>query len=223
MKAIHDLGGMHGFGPIKMDSAQFHERWEQEVFVINKIIQLHGIYKVDEKRHASERIPPLRYLQLSYFEKWLDSIEMLLIEKGVLTKEDIDSRRESLSLDAQQIESKSDPNLTTKVLDSFKKDKLKEVESMKNNFYIGDKVVVNPNNEFGHCRAPAYAQKSIGTIEKIFGTFPLPDAIVRGEYLVEPVYKVRFSAQELWGNSYPENDSVTLDLWESYLSPSSIS
>ena len=39
MKAIHDLGGIHGFGPIKMDSAQFHERWEQEVFVINKIIQ----------------------------------------------------------------------------------------------------------------------------------------------------------------------------------------
>ena len=39
MKAIHDLGGIHGFGPIKMDSAQFHERWEQEVFVINKIIE----------------------------------------------------------------------------------------------------------------------------------------------------------------------------------------
>ena len=219
MKAIHDLGGIHGFGPIKMDSAQFHERWEQEVFVINKIIQVHGIYKVDEKRHASERIPPLRYLQLSYFEKWRDSIEMLLIEKGILTREDIDSRRESLPSGAQQNESNPDPDLTTKVLDSFKKDKLKEVEPMKNSFHIGDEVIVKSNNEFGHCRAPAYAQKSIEIIEQTFGTFPLPDAIVRGEYLAEPVYKVRFSAQELWGDSYPENDSITLDLWESYLSP----
>ena len=84
---------------------------------------------------------------------------MLLIEKGILTREDIDSRRESLSLGAQQNEPKPDPNLTTKVLDSFKKDKLKEVEPMKNSFHIGDEVIVKSNNEFGHCRAPAYAQR----------------------------------------------------------------
>tara|TARA_A100001037_G_scaffold288499_1_gene299211 strand:- start:20792 stop:21454 length:663 start_codon:yes stop_codon:yes gene_type:complete len=219
MKAIHDLGGTHGFGPIKMDSAIFHEQWEKDTFAISKIIQLHGICNVDEKRHAAERISPSRYLQLSYFEKWLDCIEMLLVEKGILTQSEINSRIELYSTNDISIENKSIPDLLEKVLQSFKKSNLKDVKSTKPNFKVGDNVLVNPNNKFGHSRSPSYAQKRIGTIEQIFGTFPLPDSIVEGSPRAEPVYKVRFSAQELWGTSYTESDSITLDLWESYLSP----
>jgi hypothetical protein len=48
----------------------------------------------------------------------------------------------------------------------------------------------------------------------------LPDsnAHFRGES-PQHLYAVRFSARELWGPEAAAKDSVTLDLWESYLEP----
>ena len=220
MKAIHDLGGVHGFGPIPTDSSIFHDNWEREIFAISKLLQLQGLCNVDEKRHAAERIPPSRYLQISYFEKWIDCIEILLIEKNIITREDLDSHYSS-SPKHNTIPSDTELclDLTKRVIESFKSDKLKNAPSKPTKFKVGDTVRLNSNNKFGHSRSPAYAQRCNGVVEKIFGTFPLPDSTAHGEFSTEPVYKVRFSAKELWGNSYSDTiDSVTLDLFESYLS-----
>ena len=46
--------------------------------------------------------------------------------------------------------------------------------------------------------------------------FPDTNAHMLGEN-PQPLYTVRFSARELWGDSASGRDSVTLDLWEPYL------
>jgi nitrile hydratase len=50
--------------------------------------------------------------------------------------------------------------------------------------------------------------------------FPDSHAHGRGEQ-PQPLYSVRFDARELWGESAEPNQSVHIDLWESYLLPGS--
>ena len=52
----------------------------------------------DEFRHAIERIPPARYLASSYYERWLAAAETLLVERGVVTREEL-LAKEDASID----------------------------------------------------------------------------------------------------------------------------
>jgi len=90
MDGIHDLGGMEGFGPIEREADEpvFHHDWERRAFAHEFVIGAN----LDEGRHAIERLDPVTYLTTSYYERWHLSHEMLLIEKGVLTAEEIEAR-----------------------------------------------------------------------------------------------------------------------------------
>ena len=49
----------------------------------------------DEFRHAIERIPPAQYLASSYYERWLAAAETLLVERGVVTREELLAKEDS--------------------------------------------------------------------------------------------------------------------------------
>ena len=84
MNSIHDLGGMHGMGPVdpETDEPIFHAPWERRMFGILMATFASGIYNVDEFRHAIERMAPAEYLNTSYYEHWLHSLERVMMEKG---------------------------------------------------------------------------------------------------------------------------------------------
>jgi nitrile hydratase len=86
MSRIHDIGGLHGFGPLAIESDEppFHHEWEARVFAINRFLLQRGSYTLDEFRDAIERMPPAEYLAASYYERWLHAIETLIDAKGVL-------------------------------------------------------------------------------------------------------------------------------------------
>jgi nitrile hydratase subunit beta len=91
MARINDVGGVEGF-PLpepELDEPPFHEDWEAHVFAMNRALIGAGIYNLDEFRDAIERMPPDRYLASSYYEKWFSAITRLLVDKGVLTEEDV--------------------------------------------------------------------------------------------------------------------------------------
>lgn len=94
MNGIHDLGGMHGLGPVvrEEDEPVFHEEWERRVFAVLNLTMAAGQYNVDELRHAIERMAPARYLETSYYEHWLHAAEDLLDAKGVVTCEELARR-----------------------------------------------------------------------------------------------------------------------------------
>lgn len=102
MNGIHDLGGMHGMGPIAPERNEplFHEEWERRMFGLFMAIFAGGHYNVDEFRHAIERMDPARYLESPYYEHWLHSAETLLVEKGVLSREDLEDRKARLEMEA---------------------------------------------------------------------------------------------------------------------------
>ena len=86
MNGVHDLGGMHGFGPVEREKNEppFHADWEARVYALATMLRRRGLFNSDELRNAIERLPPEQYLAASYYERWLGALEMLVAEKGVL-------------------------------------------------------------------------------------------------------------------------------------------
>ncbi len=89
---------------------------------------------------------------------------------------------------------------------------------MAERFATGDRVVVRLDDPTTHTRAPRYVRGRTGTVLERHGRHPLPDAVVVGAspVPVETVYAVRFLAAELFGTGA---HTVTVNLWDSYLSP----
>jgi nitrile hydratase len=224
MNGIHDVGGMHGLGPVPVDADEaFHADWERRVYGTNKLVRGQGLYNVDEFRHARERIPPVDYLRNTYFEQWAEAIELLLTEKGVLTGDAIEGRLAELdhSEDPEDVDPEPDDDERERLLalaeESFSGGAPADYEHRDPRFEAGDRVRVRNLNPGGHTRVPGYTRRAAGEVRKHLGTFPLADAAARGEEVLEPLYSVRFSARELWGEEYVETDAVNVDMWESYL------
>ncbi len=99
MNGIHDLGGMHGFGPIarEKDEPVFHAEWERRAFALLPATLSLGCYNIDEFRHAIERMTPVSYLESSYYEHWLHALETLLVEKGVITEKELSDKTAELT------------------------------------------------------------------------------------------------------------------------------
>ena len=104
MNSIHDLGGMHGMGPIDIDPDQalFASDWERRMFGLFLAVGASGFYNVDELRHSIERMDPAHYLGSPYYEHWAVAIEMLMTEKGILSQEEISAREAEIEREAQR-------------------------------------------------------------------------------------------------------------------------
>lgn len=102
MNGIHDLGGMDGLGPILTEAEEpvFHGEWERRTLAMTILGLADGAYNVDEFRHAIERMGAAEYLQTTYYEHWLHAMETLLVEKGMITAEELAARRTELEKEA---------------------------------------------------------------------------------------------------------------------------
>lgn len=98
MHGIHDLGGMHGHGPVRSEENEpvFHEPWEGRAFGLFATTFVFAGYTVDEFRHAIEKMPPAHYLEASYYEHWLTAFEEVLIARGIVTRAELDARAAKL-------------------------------------------------------------------------------------------------------------------------------
>ena len=95
MNGAHDMGGMHGFGPMQpeADEPVFHARWEARVFALRMLVGGWRKWNIDAGRHSIERLRPADYLRWSYYEKWLESLVMLAREHGLLSAREIETSR----------------------------------------------------------------------------------------------------------------------------------
>jgi hypothetical protein len=78
-------------GPI--DRAERHlEDWEALADAINQALGAKGIKRTDEMRRAREEMDSELYKSLSYYERWIASMESILAEKKVLSREEIERK-----------------------------------------------------------------------------------------------------------------------------------
>ena len=93
MRRVHDRGGAPAPGPIDRSEHEY-PLWEKRTDAMLRCLWERGILNVDEHRRAIESIEPGAYETLSYYERWLVALESLLIEKGILTRAEIDRKIE---------------------------------------------------------------------------------------------------------------------------------
>ncbi|RAS66073.1 nitrile hydratase [Lentzea atacamensis] len=86
---------------------------------------------------------------------------------------------------------------------------------MSERFREGDRVRTSAVDPDHHTRLPGYARGRVGVVIGDDGVHPLADLRARGIERPQPVYLVRFTARELFGQG---DHTVTLSLWEEYLS-----
>jgi nitrile hydratase len=208
MNGIHDMGGMTDMGPVRRETDEplFHAQWERRVLgLVRGVIDRR--YNWDEFRFAIERLDPIVYLSDSYYERWLDALERYLVEKGVLTPEEM-----AAALPGWQPR----PGRPLPTADA----ELETHAGAPPRFTPGDRVTARNINPAGHTRLPRYVRGKEGTIERYLGDFVFPDANALGQgERPEPCYAVRFAARDLWGERAGEDDAVCVDLWQSYLIP----
>src|SRR5947209_8785534 len=91
MNGAHDMGGMHGFGPVRPepDEPVFHTEWERRAFALTLAMGMPGGWNIDMSRAARESLPPAEYLAKSYYQIWLAGLEKLLAEGGLAVGEEI--------------------------------------------------------------------------------------------------------------------------------------
>ncbi len=219
---VHDMGGMDGYGPVDVtDDAAFHADWERLVFGLVRLLRMQEVYVVDESRYGIERMPPGEYLDATYYERWLASMERNLREKGVVDEGAVDARLAEVDpADPDLPEPPADvPDLVSLVRDGFRADAAFDREPQEPRFDPGEPVRVRSMHPEGHTRCPRYVRRARGTVDAVRGTYVVPDAVVRGEEEAEPLYSVSFDAADLWGEDADADHRVNVDLWERYLEP----
>lgn len=213
MNGVHDMGGMHGMGPVapEADEPVFHHAWEARVHAMTLASPTRG--NIDAGRHRLELLPPAEYLRMSYYEKWLTRLELLLVAGGYVTAEELASGT------ADPKAPRATPVRPADTVEAALTAPYSYVrEAGAAAFAVGDRVRARSLNPLGHTRLPRYVRGRVGVIQADHGAQVFPDSNAHG--LGEDprrLYSVRFTAQELWGPDARPGDSVSLDLWEPYL------
>jgi nitrile hydratase subunit beta len=216
VNGVHDMGGMHGMGPVQPehDEPVFHHRWEARAFALVRAMGAFGRWNIDASRHRRELIPAAEQLRMSYYERWLAGLSELLLRHGFLSADELATGKAAPATD------KLMPALRAEAVPGFiaRGSAASRELSRPPRYRPGQRVRARNLNPVGHTRLPRYVRGKSGVIDRVHGVFVLPDtnAHFLGES-AQHVYSVRFEAQELWGEPAARQDCVNVDLWEDYL------
>jgi nitrile hydratase len=196
VNGIHDMGGMHGYGPAPDPRSEaiyrpFHAAWEARVRSLAGLVIGTGCINVDAFRHAIERLDPLTYLGVGYYGRWLSALDLLLADHGGRF------RPGSVATGGASREIAAAPR-----------------------FGVGDAVRTRNLQPSGHTRLPGYARGKRGEVALVQGAWVFPDTNAHGAgERPQHVYSVGFAGRELFGGDAEPGLTVHVDLFESYLEP----
>ena len=218
MNGVHDMGGMHGMGPIQAEKNEpvFHERWEGRVLALRRAMAAWRKWNIDVTRHEVERVPPAEYLRLSYYERQFVAFLEMLAKSGLVTRAELESGKPAEGA-AQAVPALTPEKAAVLITKGVPASRDVPVTPR---FRAGDRVRARNMHPVGHTRLPRYARGKLGMIDRDHGVFVFPDT--NAHFLGEKpqhVYSVRFAARELWGQQAAPRDSVYVDMWDDYLEP----
>mgnify|MGYP001819946174 CR=1 FL=1 len=224
MTRPHDMGGRFGDGPVvpEPEDVKFHAEWHPRALAVTLAAGTLGKWNIDMSRRARENLAPADYARFSYYEKWLSGLADLLVETDLVTREELaGAQPEPSALADRALTAARVPEVLAK---GGPADRPSDITPL---FNVGDavmtrRITANRLVDGGHTRLPRYAAGAKGRVLRCHGAHVLPDSNAHGMgEAPEPLYSVVFPASELW--AAPENpaDEVVLDLWQSYLEPSS--
>jgi nitrile hydratase subunit beta len=202
----HDLGGKTGFGAVIVESHDtvFHSPWEGRVRGLQQALSRATSTKIDERRHALERMDPEHYLSASYYERWLTATATLAVEHGYVSVEELESLAGGVFPLSRPARYSSEFGDRVTAADRPR-------------FEPGVRVKVLDLRPLGHCRCPAYVRGHTGLVTRCNGPYPLPDLVAHGlPARLDYCDNVEFSGTDLFEDADP-SVKVRIDLFEAYL------
>ncbi len=218
MNGIHDMGGMHGFGPIAPESAEpvFHQVWEGRVFALRRAMGAWRLWAIDASRHAVERVPAADYLRMSYYERQLAAFIDMLVQHRLITRAELAAAKPAPG-SAVAIPAMNAAQAAALIAAGVPASRALPVMP---NYRVGERVRARNLHPPGHTREPRYVRGRTGRIERDHGVFVFADTNAHGQgERPQHLYSVRFGAQELWGPAAAARDAVYVDLWDAHLEP----
>ena len=213
--SVHDMGGMHGFGPVEAepDEPPFHHRWEGRVFAMQRAMGFAGLWTIDAGRASLEALPPLEYLGSSYYRRWFLGLEQRLLQRHLVGADEI-ATGHSLRTGAVL------PRKLTaaEVEKTLMRGEFARPTNQAARFKEGERVRTKNINPLTHTRLPRYVRGKIGVVEKIRGCHVFPDsaALGKGEN-PQWLYTIVFTSRELWGEGADPKVKVSIEAFEPYL------
>lgn len=211
-----DLGGRLCAEPVvdEPEDVHFHAAWEARALAVTLAMGATGSWNLDMGRAARECLPD--YAQRSYYQIWIAALEVLLLERGLVSREELEAGRaltpalpiprRLLAKDVSAALAKGSPTVRPVTRPA--------------RFAIGNGVRMRAGRVGHHTRLPAYAAGRSGRIDNVHGMHVFADAHAQG--LGESpqwLYTVAFEGRELWGSETSKGLTVSVDAWEPYLEP----
>ena len=215
MDGVHDMGGMHGFGPVVPDGEVFHAEWERRLFALNRVTRLAGV-TAGHFRAAIESMPPDEYLAAWYYERWMYGLQRRLEAAGTLAPEDVEAAMQRVG--GAPLPERSDPEFTERCVAAQRSgEPLAAAASPR--FSPGERVRVRRMRPPGpHALPPLRARRrgSGRARARRRPTCRTPSRAARTRP-PEALYAVRFRSDDLFGPGEEPRFRVLVDLSESYL------
>jgi len=212
-----DLGGKDGYGPVvpEPEGELFHASWEPKAFALTLAMGATGAWNIDMSRAARETLP--RYETLSYYELWVEGLQKLMLERGLLQESELRAGRMLAPAPAPIPRVLKANDVASTLAQGSPSERSVAAPAR---FAIGDSVRTRRDSVPHHTRLPAYARGKIGRVERVHGAHVFPDAHAQSlGQQPQWLYTVAFDGRELWGNDSTHGLTVSIDAWEPYLEP----
>ena len=215
--SIHDMGGMHGFGPVEPEPNEpvFHAEWEKRVLAMQRAMGATGLWTIDGGRASLEHLPPIAYLDASYYKRWFLGLERRVVAHGLVGEDEIAagrSLRPGIRLNRKMTRGDA---MKPPLRGNFERP-----SAFPARFKVGDVVRTRDINPTTHTRLPRYARGKLGTVEAVRGCHVFPDTAALGaSENPQWLYAVVFAGRELWGEETDPSIKVSIEAFEPYLSP----
>jgi nitrile hydratase len=218
MNGVHDMGGMHGLGPLVVEANEpvFHEPWEARICALAGALGAWRRWNIDAARQQMEQMPAADYLRVTYYERWLFGLIENAVRHGLISREEVETGHATPG--APKL---TPPLQAAMVAEGWRRGSPKTRSVERQPRYRPDDAVRTRNiHPLTHTRLPRYARAKQGVVVALHGAHVFPDtnAQFQGEN-AQPLYTVKFTARALWGDAANAHDTVCLDLWEDYLEP----
>ncbi len=214
------MGGMHGFGAIEpeQDEPVFHHRWQGRVYAMAMYtpVPVPGGF-----RYMIEKMSARTYLTSSYYEKWLHARTQGMLESGYIQAAELAEKIAWFTANPDApVPERHDAEATRKALSRKAPAAVAGDSNQTPLFDIGRQVRARNIHPPAHTRLPRYVRGRCCTIDAHLGDWPVDDTPPAGQpHAIEPLYRVRFEARELWGDDAEANNALYIDMWQSYLEP----
>ena len=163
MNGVHDMGGMQGMGPVEYekDEPVFHAVWEGRVYALTRVRFVRGGSGASIPTGMRSRVmPPVDYLRMSYYERWLRRLELHVVKYRHCDPGRARERHGRLPGPPRRRR-----RLTLATVDRWlnRGHRLEPGSNGSPRFKVGQRVRARNINPTGHTRLPRYARGKTGS------------------------------------------------------------